>query len=61
MSGGSIAQHSMKLFEQAQIGTLQLRNRIVMPPMATLFGEKDGSVSSRLYSTTSAGPKAVQV
>ena len=49
MPGDSPAQHSMKLFKQVQIGTLQLRNRIVMPPMATLFGEKDGSVSSRLY------------
>ena len=45
---GSLAQQSMKLFEKAQIGMLQLRNRIVMPPMATLFVEKGGSVSSRI-------------
>jgi len=34
-----------KLFEPAYIGKLQLRNRIVMPPMATMFAEEDGSVS----------------
>ena len=38
----------MKLFENAELGPLNLRNRIVMPPMATLFGNLDGTVSSRL-------------
>lgn len=34
-----------KLFEPAYIGKLQLRNRMVLPPMATMFAEEDGSVS----------------
>ncbi len=38
----------MKLFETAALGPLQLRNRMVMPPMATLFGELDGTVSESL-------------
>jgi len=38
----------MKLFENAVMGPLKLRNRIVMPPMATLFGNLDGTVSERL-------------
>jgi len=48
----------MLLFEKATFGTLTLRNRIVMPPMATLFGEKDGTVSSKIlayYSRRSLG------
>ena len=39
----------MKLFQSTAIGPLALRNRIVMPPMATLYGASDGTVSSRLY------------
>ncbi len=38
----------MKLFEAAALGPLHLKNRIVMPPMATLFGNPDGTVSDRL-------------
>jgi 2,4-dienoyl-CoA reductase-like NADH-dependent reductase (Old Yellow Enzyme family)/thioredoxin reductase len=38
----------MRLFESGTLGTLTLRNRIVMPPMATLFGGEGGTVSSRL-------------
>jgi 2,4-dienoyl-CoA reductase-like NADH-dependent reductase (Old Yellow Enzyme family)/thioredoxin reductase len=38
----------MKLFETGALGPLTLRNRIVMPPMATLFGNQDGTVSPRL-------------
>jgi 2,4-dienoyl-CoA reductase-like NADH-dependent reductase (Old Yellow Enzyme family)/thioredoxin reductase len=34
-----------KLFEPARIGRMSLRNRIVMPPMMTGFGNPDGSVS----------------
>lgn len=37
----------MKLFETANLGPLRLRNRIVMPPMAVLFGNRDGTVSER--------------
>jgi len=37
-----------KLFEPGRIGKLKLRNRIVMPPMATNFAAVDGSVTSRL-------------
>ena len=38
----------MKLFENADLGSMTLRNRIVMPPMASLFGNEDGTVSDRL-------------
>lgn len=38
----------MRLFENAELGNMTLRNRIVMPPMASLFGNKDGTVSDRL-------------
>ncbi len=34
-----------KLLEPTRIGKLNLRNRIVMPPMVTGFGNPDGSVS----------------
>jgi 2,4-dienoyl-CoA reductase-like NADH-dependent reductase (Old Yellow Enzyme family)/thioredoxin reductase len=37
-----------KLFEEARLGPLTLRNRIVMPAMATLFGNEGGTVSSAL-------------
>lgn len=36
-----------ELFQPFRIGSLQLKNRIVMPPMATNFAEMDGSVSAR--------------
>jgi 2,4-dienoyl-CoA reductase-like NADH-dependent reductase (Old Yellow Enzyme family)/thioredoxin reductase len=36
-----------KLFEPIQIGTLKLRNRIVMPPMSTRFGSDTGGVTHR--------------
>jgi 2,4-dienoyl-CoA reductase-like NADH-dependent reductase (Old Yellow Enzyme family)/thioredoxin reductase len=34
-----------KLFERASIGKMKLKNRMVLPPMATMFAEADGSVS----------------
>jgi 2,4-dienoyl-CoA reductase-like NADH-dependent reductase (Old Yellow Enzyme family)/thioredoxin reductase len=37
-----------RLFEPANIGRLQLRNRIVLPPMGTNYAEEDGSVSERM-------------
>ncbi|MED5408694.1 MAG: FAD-dependent oxidoreductase [Pseudomonadota bacterium] len=39
----------MKLLEPMSLGLLRLRNRIVMPPMATLYGAADGTVSETLY------------
>ena len=39
----------MTLFQSTAIGPLTLRNRIVMPPMTTLYGAPDGSVSSKLF------------
>lgn len=36
-----------KLFEPIRIGTLQLKNRIVMAPMVVLFGSDTGAVSQR--------------
>jgi 2,4-dienoyl-CoA reductase-like NADH-dependent reductase (Old Yellow Enzyme family)/thioredoxin reductase len=38
----------MKLFEPIQIGPLELKNRIVMPPMVTNFGSDTGAVTERL-------------
>ena len=37
-----------KLFEPGKIGTMQLSNRIIMAPMATLYANEDGTVSDRL-------------
>ncbi|MGQ9460416.1 MAG: oxidoreductase [Candidatus Bathyarchaeaceae archaeon] len=37
-----------KLFEPFKIGTMELKNRIVMPPMGTNFSAEDGSVTQRL-------------
>jgi len=37
-----------KLFEPFKIGTMELKNRIVMPPMATNFSAEDGLVTKRL-------------
>jgi 2,4-dienoyl-CoA reductase-like NADH-dependent reductase (Old Yellow Enzyme family)/thioredoxin reductase len=36
------------LFSPCSIGTLQAKNRIVMPPMATNYGSPDGLVTDRL-------------
>lgn len=36
-----------KLFEPGRIGSLKLKNRLVMPPMATNFALKDGTVTDR--------------
>jgi 2,4-dienoyl-CoA reductase-like NADH-dependent reductase (Old Yellow Enzyme family)/thioredoxin reductase len=36
-----------KLFEPGGIGSLELKNRIVMPPMATNYASKDGEVTDR--------------
>ncbi len=35
------------LFSPSKIGTMEVRNRIVMPPMGTGFGAADGSVTER--------------
>ncbi|MDH5419214.1 MAG: FAD-dependent oxidoreductase [Candidatus Bathyarchaeota archaeon] len=37
-----------KLFEPIRIGTMKLKNRIVMPPMGTNFASEDGFVTKRL-------------
>ncbi len=37
-----------KIFEPASIGQMQLKNRIVMPPIGTGYAEPDGSVSQRM-------------
>lgn len=38
----------MKLLDPTNIGTLEVKNRIVMPPMATGFASEDGEVTERL-------------
>ena len=40
--------HFQKLFEPTQIGSLKLRNRMIVPPMGTNFANPDGTVSERL-------------
>jgi len=40
----------MLLFEPHKIGELELRNRIIMPPMGTHYPNKDGTVSKKLVS-----------
>jgi len=37
------------LFSPAKIGTLELKNRLIMPAMGTGMQNKDGTVSDRLY------------
>lgn len=37
-----------RVFEPFKIGTMELKNRIVMPPMGTNFAAEDGSVTERL-------------
>ena len=37
----------LRLVENVQIGTLKLKNRIVMPPMVTQYGSPDGFVTER--------------
>jgi 2,4-dienoyl-CoA reductase-like NADH-dependent reductase (Old Yellow Enzyme family)/thioredoxin reductase len=39
--------HFPKLFEPGRIGSLKLKNRLVMPPMATNYALKDGAVTDR--------------
>lgn len=36
-----------KLFEKIKIGNLELKNRIVMPPMGTQLANTDGTISAR--------------
>ena len=38
----------MKLLEPARIGTMQLKNRMVMAPMTTNYGNEDQTPSDRL-------------
>ncbi|MGQ9497439.1 MAG: oxidoreductase [Desulfotomaculales bacterium] len=40
--------HFIKLFEPVQIGAMQLKNRIVKPPMVTNYATDDGAVTERL-------------
>lgn len=37
-----------RLFQPGKIGTMEIKNRIVMPPMATGYASEDGSVTERL-------------
>jgi len=47
-----------KIFEPANIGTMRLKNRVVMPPMGTNYAEAGGAVSQRMldyYEARAAG------
>jgi len=37
-----------KLFEPGKIGNLQLKNRVVMPPMVTLYSNYEGEATDRI-------------
>ena len=43
-----IADRFRKIFEPKNIGSMQLKNRIVMPPMGTNYAEAGGAVSQRM-------------
>jgi 2,4-dienoyl-CoA reductase-like NADH-dependent reductase (Old Yellow Enzyme family)/thioredoxin reductase len=43
-----IASRFRKIFEPVRIGTMQLKNRIVMPPMGTNYAEAGGAVTQRM-------------
>jgi 2,4-dienoyl-CoA reductase-like NADH-dependent reductase (Old Yellow Enzyme family)/thioredoxin reductase len=40
-------KHFPKLFEPGRIGSLEMKNRLVMPPMATNYASEDGEVTDR--------------
>lgn len=40
-------QQFHKLFEPARLGTMELKNRLVMPPIATNYGSEEGFVTQR--------------
>lgn len=46
-----------ELFETGKIGTMSVRNRIVMPPMGTNYGNEEGFVTDRLKSYYEARAK----
>lgn len=46
-----------RVFEQGQIGKMQLKNRIVMPPMGTGYHDEGGYVSQRLIDYLEARAK----
>ena len=51
-------RHTMRLAESGKIGTMTIRNRIIMPAMGTNLANPDGSVSQHLidyYETRAAG------
>ncbi|WP_206812709.1 NAD(P)/FAD-dependent oxidoreductase [Paradesulfitobacterium ferrireducens] len=50
--------HTAKIFQPIQVGSMTVRNRIVMPPMSTRLSNTDGSVTPRLldyYETRAKG------
>ncbi len=53
------AHQFARLLEPARIGRMELKNRIVMPPMGTNMGTPDGARDRRnRLPTTANGPKA---
>ena len=47
-----------KLFEEGRIGSMVLKNRGVMMPMATDMADKDGIVTPARSATIRSGPRA---
>jgi len=54
---GNMANMYSPLFQSGRIGTLELRNRIVMAPMGSNFAESDGSCGERIQAYYEARAK----
>jgi 2,4-dienoyl-CoA reductase-like NADH-dependent reductase (Old Yellow Enzyme family) len=50
--------NTLKLLEPLKIGSLELRNRIVMPAMGTQYADQNGAVTSRLINYYTERAKA---
>ena len=47
-----------KLLQPITVGPLELKNRIMFPPLTTGYEERDGSIGSAAWLFTSAWPVA---
>ncbi|WP_283624841.1 oxidoreductase [Clostridium butyricum] len=42
-----VSRHIFKIFESGKIGNLEIKNRMVVPPMLTEYANEDGSINER--------------
>ncbi len=54
----SLTAPASKLLQPITVGPLELKNRIMFPPLTTGYEERDGSISERSLHFTSAWPVA---